>query len=50
VSGEPDYCKHIEAIIARTPGGDAIVTRRREAIRAAAKARKPQRSTNADPS
>jgi hypothetical protein len=39
VSGEPDFCKHIEAIVARTPGGDAIATRRREAIRAAVKAR-----------
>jgi hypothetical protein len=36
---EPDFCKHIEAVVAGAPDGNAILERRREAIRAAAKAR-----------
>src|SRR6266550_2387512 len=39
VSGEPDFCKHVEALVVGAPDGDAILTRRREALRAAAKAR-----------
>jgi hypothetical protein len=39
VSGEPDFCKHIEAVVAGAPDGNAILERRRAAIRAAAKAR-----------
>jgi hypothetical protein len=38
-SGEPDICKHMEAVVLGTPGGDAIVARRREALRAFAKPR-----------
>jgi hypothetical protein len=40
-SGEPDVCKQIEAVVIGTPDWEAILTRRREAIRAAAKARPP---------
>jgi hypothetical protein len=36
-SGEPDFCKHIEAVLATDPDAPATLTRRREAIRAAAK-------------
>ena len=40
-SGEPDFGKHIEAVVMATPDWEAILTRRREAIRAAAKGGKP---------
>ena len=36
-SGEPDFCKHIEAVLNTDPNAPATLTRRREAIRAAAK-------------
>ena len=36
---EPDLCKHMEAAVMAAPDAEAILTRRREAIRAAAKAR-----------
>jgi hypothetical protein len=38
-SNEPDFCKHIETVVAGAPDGNAILERRREAIRAAVKAR-----------
>lgn len=40
VSGEPDFCKHVEAVVVGAPDGEAIVARRAAALRAAAKARK----------
>ena len=36
-SGEPDFCKHIEAVLGTDPNAPATLARRREAIRAAAK-------------
>ena len=39
VSGEPDICKHMEAVVMAAPDADSILARRREAIRAAARAR-----------
>lgn len=39
VSGEPDFCKHVEAVVVGAPDSAAILTRRREALRAAAKTR-----------
>jgi hypothetical protein len=36
-SGEPDFCKHIESVLMTDPNAPATLTRRREAIRAAAK-------------
>jgi hypothetical protein len=39
VSSEPDFCKHIESVVAGAPDGNAILERRREAIRAVVKAR-----------
>lgn len=39
VSGEPDFCKHVEAVVMNAPDAEAILTRRREAARQAAKAR-----------
>ena len=38
-SGEPDFCRHVEAVVTGAPDGNAILTRRREALRAAAKSR-----------
>lgn len=35
-SHEPDFCKHIEAVVLAAPDAETILTRRREAIRAAA--------------
>jgi len=37
-SGEPDFCKHVEAVVMTDPNAQATMTRRREAIRAATKA------------
>jgi hypothetical protein len=38
-SGEPDFCRHIETVVLDTAGAEAIMTRRRAAAIAAAKAR-----------
>ena len=35
-SGEPEFCKHMETVVMAEPEAEAILTRRREAIRAAA--------------
>lgn len=35
-SGEPDFCKHMEAVIMSAPDAEAILARRREALRRAA--------------
>jgi hypothetical protein len=37
---EPAICKHMEAVVMAAPDAEAILKRRREAIRAAAKAQK----------
>jgi len=37
-TGEPDFCKHIEAVVLAAPNAEAVLIRRREAIRSAAKA------------
>ena len=39
VSGEADFCRHLEAVVMGAPDADAILTRRRNALRAAASAR-----------
>jgi len=39
VSGETEFCKHVEAVVLGAPDGPAIVERRAAALRAAAKAR-----------
>lgn len=36
---EPEFCKHIEAVVMAAPDAEAILTRRREGIRAFAKAK-----------
>ena len=41
-SAEPEFCKYMEAVVMGAPDAEAILTRRREAIRAAAKARAQQ--------
>ena len=40
VSGETDFCRHLEAVVMGAPDADAILTRRRNALRAAAGARR----------
>jgi hypothetical protein len=42
VSGEPEFCKHVEAVVLSAPDGAAILERRRAALRAAAKVRAGQ--------
>lgn len=39
-SGEPDYCRHLEAVVLGTPDAEGLLARRRDAARAAAKARR----------
>lgn len=39
-TGEPEFCKHIETVVLAAPDAGEILRRRREAIRAAVKARK----------
>jgi hypothetical protein len=34
VSGEADFCRHFEAVVMGAPDADAILTRRRKALRA----------------
>ncbi len=41
VSGEPDFCKQVEAVVLGAPDAEAILARRLAALRAAAKARGP---------
>jgi hypothetical protein len=41
-SGEPDFCKHLEAVVLSAPNAEAILRRRREAMNAAAKAGRPE--------
>jgi hypothetical protein len=36
VSGESDFCKHVEAVVMAAPNAEAILARRRDAARAAA--------------
>src|SRR5437667_5696617 len=35
VSSETDFCKHVEAVVLGAPDAEAILTRRRESVRAA---------------
>jgi hypothetical protein len=39
-SSEPDFCKHLEAVVLAAADAEAVLARRREAVRAAAKARR----------
>ena len=43
VSSEPDFCRHIEAVVLATPDAEETLARRREAARAAVKARQANR-------
>lgn len=45
-SGEADFCKHMEAVVLAAAGAEAILSRRREALRGAAKARSPETATS----
>lgn len=44
-AGEPDYCKHLETVVLAAPDAIAIMTRRRAAAIAAAKARANPKGT-----
>ncbi|HEX7018940.1 MAG TPA: hypothetical protein VF159_02950 [Gemmatimonadaceae bacterium] len=51
-SGEPEFCRHVEAVVLGAPDAEAIMTRRRAAAIAAAKAREanpPQRLQRTTP-
>ena len=39
-SGEPDFCKHVEAVVLSTPNAETVLKRRREAMNAAGRARR----------
>jgi hypothetical protein len=39
-AGEPDFCKHVEAVVMGAADAEAILARRREGLRAAANARR----------
>lgn len=39
-SNEPAFCQHLEAVVLAAPDAEAILTRRRAALRAAAQARR----------
>ena len=41
-SDEPEFCKHVEAVVLGAPDAEAIIARRLAALRAAAQARKAQ--------
>ena len=41
-SGELDFCKHLEAVVTGAPNAEAILVRRRDAARAAAKHRRAE--------
>lgn len=38
-AGEPEFCRHMEAVVTAAPDAEAILERRRMGLRAAAKAR-----------
>ena len=42
MSGESAFCQHLETVVMGAADADAIMTRRRQALRAAAKARRSQ--------
>jgi hypothetical protein len=44
-SGEPEFCKHIEAVVMAAPDAETTLTRRREAIRAMVRARRQHAET-----
>ena len=46
ISGEREFCKHLETVVLGAPDAETILTRRREAARAAAKARRSQTADN----
>jgi hypothetical protein len=42
VSSEPDFCKHLEAVVMAAPNAEAILARRRAAAQAAARQRRSE--------
>lgn len=48
LAGEPDYCRHVEAVVLAAQDAEAIMARRRAAAMAAAKARASNPPPSAD--
>jgi hypothetical protein len=48
-SNEPEFCKHLEAVVMAAPEAEAMLTRRREGIRAAVKTRRKQQTQPSSP-
>jgi hypothetical protein len=47
-TGEPDFCKHIEAVVLAAPDAEAVLIRRREALRSAAKEQAAEKVTSSE--
>jgi hypothetical protein len=47
-TGEPDYCKHMEAVVMNPPNAETILPRRRDAARAAARAARKDTPINSN--
>jgi hypothetical protein len=45
VSGESDFCQHLEAVVLGAPDAQTVLERRRDAARAAARSRQSGRAT-----
>lgn len=43
LTGESEFCAHLEAVVMGTPGAEALVSRRRDALREAARERGERR-------
>jgi hypothetical protein len=43
ISGEPDFCKHVERVVLAAPNAEETLARRREGLRAVTKAREQGR-------
>jgi hypothetical protein len=46
-SAEPEFCHHMETVVMAAPDAEAMITRRRQAIRAGVKARARQQTQSA---
>jgi hypothetical protein len=42
IGGEPEYCKQMEDVVLSAAGAEAILKRRRDALKAAAKTKRPE--------
>ncbi|HEX2191147.1 MAG TPA: hypothetical protein VHG51_19720 [Longimicrobiaceae bacterium] len=42
LTGEPEFCRHLETVVLAAPDAEAVLARRREAARAAARAQRSE--------